>query len=94
MKNKYSENIALLEMLLKTQQFNSLKDEIIKDTFKTILSCFIYQNDKLNQIDTYLYNKISREEFNENIKNKVNFSDFMSQLNKIEEKIFQMNHMN
>ena len=83
---KYGENIGLLDMLLKTDQFNSLKDEIIKDSLKTILSCFKYHNDKINQIDAYLYNKISREEFNQNLKNKVNYSDFMSQINEIGEK--------
>ena len=67
---KYGENIGILDMHLKTDQFNSLKDEIIKDSLKTILSCFKYHNDKINQIDAYLYNKISREEFNQNLKIK------------------------
>ena len=85
-KGKYSENIGLLDMLLKTEQFLSLKDDIVKDSFKAILSCLKLQNDKINQINIDLYDKITREEFNENIKHKVNFSDLMTQLNDLEEK--------
>lgn len=85
-KGKYSENIELLDMLLKTEQFLSLKDDIVKDSFKAILSCLKLQNDKISQINIDLYDKITREEFNENIKHKVNFSDFMTQLNDLEEK--------
>ena len=85
-KGKYSENIGLLDMLLKTEQFLSLKDDIVKDSFKAILSCLKLQNDKLNQMNIDLYDKITREEFNESIKHKVNFSDFMTQLNDLDEK--------
>ena len=86
MKSKNNDNVELLEMLFKTEQFIYLKDDIVKDSFKAILSCLKNQNDKLNNIDSNLYDKISREEFNENLKNKVNFSDFMSQLNYLGEK--------
>lgn len=85
-KGKYSENIGLLDMLLKTEQFLSLKDDIVKDSFKAILSCLKLQNDKLNEMNIDLYDKITREEFNESIKHKVNFSDFMTQLNDLDEK--------
>ena len=85
MKSKGNENIELLEMLFKTEQFLYLKDDIIKDSFKAILSCLKNQNDRINNIDSNLYDKIGREEFNENLKNKVNFSDFMSQLNNMPE---------
>ena len=85
-KGKYSENIGLLDMLLKTEQFLSLKDDIVKDSFKAILSCLKLQNDKINQMNIDLYDKITREEFNESIKHKVNFSDFMIQLNDLDEK--------
>ena len=85
-KGKYNENIRLLDMLLKTEQFLSLKDDIVKDSFKAILSCLKLQNDKINQMNIDLYDKITREEFNENIKHKVNFSDFMTQINDLEEK--------
>ena len=85
-KGKYSENIGLLDMLLKTEQFLSLKDDIVKDSFKAILSCLKLQNDKINQMNINLYDKITREEFNESIKHKVNFSDFMTQLNDLDEK--------
>ena len=78
---KYNENVGVLDMLLKTEQFLSLKDEIVKDSFKAILSILKFQNDKINKIDVNLYDKVSREEFNQNIKLKVNYSDFMSQLN-------------
>ena len=78
---KYNENVGVLDMLLKTEQFLSLKDEIVKDSFKAILSILKFQNDKINKIDLNLYDKVSREEFNQNIKLKVNYSDFMSQLN-------------
>ena len=80
------DNLGLLDILFKTEQFLSLKDEIIKDSLKAILSCLKIQNDKINKIDIGLFNKISREEFNENIKNKVNFSDFMSQLHELTKK--------
>ena len=85
MKSKSNENIELLEMLFKTEQFLYLKDDIIKDSFKAILSCLKNQNDRINNIVSNLYDKIGREEFNENLKNKVNFSDFMSQLNNMPE---------
>ena len=63
-----------------------MKDDIVKDSFKAVLSCLKLQNDKISQINIDLYDKITREEFNENIKHKVNFSDFMTQLNYFEEK--------
>lgn len=83
MKSKYNGNIELLDILFKTEQFQDINDEIIKDSFKAILSILKYQNEKLNEIDNNIYNKISREEFNENLKHKVNYSEFMSQLNNI-----------
>ena len=86
MSSKYSGNIELLDFLFKTEQFNCIKDEIIKDSFQAILSLLKYQNDKINQIDNNIYNKITREEFNENLKTKVNYSEFMSQLSSIRDK--------
>lgn len=86
MSSKYNGNIELLEFLFKTEQFHCIKDEIIKDSFQAILSLLKYQNDKINQIDNDIYNKISREEFNENLKTKVNYSEFMSQLSSIKDK--------
>ena len=78
--------MQVLDMLLKTEQFLSLKDEIIKDSLKAILSCLKNQNDKINTIDKELYYKINREEFNKNIKTKVNFSDFMKEVKDLKEK--------
>ena len=86
MSSKYSGNIELLDFLFKTEQFHCIKDEIIKDSFQAILSLLKYQNDKINQIDNNIYNKITREEFNENLKTKVNYSEFMSQLSIIRDK--------
>ena len=83
--------MQVLDMLLKTEQFLSLKDEIIKDSLKAILSCLKIQNDKINTIDKELYNKINREEFNKNIKTKVNFSDFMKEVNELKEKEQKIN---
>jgi hypothetical protein len=91
MKSKHIDNIEVLDMLLKTEQFLSLKDEIIKDSLKAILSCLKIQNDKINTIDKELYNKINREEFNKNIKTKVNFSDFMKEVNELKEKEQKIN---
>ena len=86
MSSKYNGNIELLEFLFKTEQFHCIKDEIIKDSFQAILSLLKYQNDKINQIDNDIFNKITREEFNENLKTKVNYSEFMSQLSSIKDK--------
>lgn len=80
-RDKSNENIALIEMLFKTDEFQSLKDEIIKDSFRTMLKYLKYQNEKLNQTEINLYNKISREEFNEVLKSKVSYSDLISKYN-------------
>ena len=82
--DKLNENISLIEMLFKTDEFQSLKDEIVKDSFRTMLKYLQYQNEKLNQIEINLYNKITRQEFNEVLKSKVSYSELISKFNENE----------
>lgn len=83
-KDKYDEDLFLIEMLYKTEEFNSINEEIIKDSFKTMLTLIKHQNEKINQLDSELYSKVNREEFNEYLKNKV---DYLVMNEKIKEEI-------
>ena len=85
--SNYQDNyLPSLESLLNNQNWNNTPD-IIKVTIQTLNDKIISLNDKLNNLESEIGNKISKNEFQNNINSKVDMSEYIKTITNLTKNI-------
>ena len=85
--SNYQDNyLPSLESLLNNQNWNNTPD-IIKVTIQTLNDKIITLNDKLNNLESEIGNKISKNEFQNNINSKVDMSEYIKTITNLTKNI-------
>ena len=85
--SNYQDNyLPSLESLLNNQNWNNTPD-IIKVTIQTLNDKIISLNDKLNNLENEIGNKISKNEFQNNINSKVDMSEYIKTITNLTKNI-------
>ena len=85
--SNYQDNyLPSLESLLNNQNWNNTPD-IIKIKIQTLNDKIISLNDKLNNLESEIGNKISKNEFQNNINSKVDMSEYIKTITNLTKNI-------